>query len=171
MATDTFDAALKTILGFEGGYVDDPADPGGATNLGVTLHTWEAYVGRAVTKDQLRALTPQDVGPLYRTRYWDVAHCDDWPAGVDLIVFDEAVNQGPGAAARTLQQAAGVAADGSIGPATRAAVAAAAVGPLIDAISTLREARYRSLPTFERFGRGWMNRLATVTADAHRLGG
>ena len=65
------------ILQNEGGYVDNPKDPGGATNLGCTKAVWEQYVGHAVTKDDIAALTPEDVEPLYRARYWDAISGDD----------------------------------------------------------------------------------------------
>ena len=169
MAADNFDACLQHILQYEGGFVNDPQDPGGATNHGVTKKTWEAYVGHSVTVDDIRALTVAQVGPLYRQRYWGILFCDEWPKGVDLIIFDEAVNQGPGRAAKTLQTAAGVPDDGVIGPATKAAVAAHKAADLIDSISQLRAKFYQSLSTFPRFGKGWMNRLHDVTATAHDM--
>jgi lysozyme family protein len=71
------------LLEHEGGFVNHPKDPGGMTNLGVTRATYEQFLGRAVTEAEMRALTPKDVGPLYKSEYWDKARCDDLPSGLD----------------------------------------------------------------------------------------
>ena len=104
-----FADCLSIILESEGGFVDDPQDPGGATNLGVTLATLAGFRRRPVTVADVRALTVADVAPIYQADYWNVAHCGDCPAGLDLMIFDEAVNQGPGRAIRSLQRVIGVA--------------------------------------------------------------
>lgn len=160
---ERFHRCLAEILKWEGGYVDDPQDPGGATNLGVTLGTLSDRLDRPATKADVRALTGDAVAPIYRDRYWNAIRGDDLPAGVDLITFDAAVNSGPGRAARWLQTVVGVDADGKIGPATLAAVRASDVVSVIDTIFARREAFYRSLPTFVRFGKGWLRRLIGMT--------
>ena len=109
------------------------------------------------------ALTPAAVGPIYRARYWNPSHACDCPPGVDLMVFDEAVNQGVGRAVASLQAALGVTVDGAFGPATRTALSAADPARLIRAIAANRETHYRALPTFPRFGHGWLARLARTT--------
>ena len=162
----SFDACLPIILKFEGGFVDDPHDPGGATNLGITIGTLTNWLGRQATVDDVLALTPASVAPIYQADYYNAAHACDCPSGVDLMVFDEAVNQGVGRAIRSLQTAAGVAVDGLFGPDTLAAVNAAAPADLITGIADDREARYRALPGFVRYGNGWLSRLATAKADA-----
>ena len=171
MTASNFPACLEVVLQSEGGFSDDPQDPGGVTNLGVTLHTWSGYVGHTATIAEMQALTPADVGRFYHSEYWNACDCDLLPAGVDLMVFDEAVNAGPWRARRSLQTAAGATADGSIGPATEAAVKAAAPATLIVAIAANRQALYRSLPTFPRFGDGWLARVertqTTALAMAH----
>ena len=159
MTATNFPACLEVVLQSEGGFSDDPQDPGGVTNLGVTLHTWSGYVGHTATVAEMHALTPAMVAPLYRSEYWNACDCDFLPNGVDLMIFDEAVNAGPGRARRSLQTAAGVTADGSIGPPTEAAVKASSPINLIGAVATNREAFYRSLPTFSRFGKGWLARV------------
>ena len=161
-----FEACLPVILASEGGYVDDPADPGGATNLGVTRATLSGWLGRPATVAEVEALTPAHVAPIYRTDYWNPAHAGDCPPGVDLMVFDEAVNQGVGRALSSLQSALGLTSDGAFGRATQAALAAADPGRLIHAIAANREFHYRALPTFPRFGRGWLARLHRTTAVA-----
>jgi lysozyme family protein len=165
----TFQTCLPIILKFEGGFVDDPQDPGGATNLGVTLATLSSWLGHTATVADVKALTTNDVAPIYQTRYYNAAHACDCPAGVDLMVFDEAVNQGVGRAITTLQRSAGVTADGAFGPQTQAAVNAMAPADLINAIAADRDAHYRALPTFHHFGKGWLSRVATAKADALQM--
>jgi len=162
----SFDDCLPVILASEGGFVNDPHDPGGPTNLGITQGTLSTWLGRPATVADVQALTPQTVAPIYQKDYWDAAHCGDCPAGVDLMVFDTAVNQGGGLAIRTLQAAVGVAVDGVYGPATAAAVEAADPATTVGAIAAARDAYYRSLPDFPRYGNGWLARVARTQAAA-----
>lgn len=164
--TDHFPRCLAEILKHEGGYVDHPRDPGGATNLGVTMGTLAEWKGRPVTKAEVKALTPATVAPIYRQRYWQAASCDKLPAGLDLMIFDLAVNSGVGRATKYLQRAAGVAEDGHIGPKTLAAVNAIGAKVMIGKVSGLRDCFYRGLSTFPTFGKGWMRRLTDVTSQA-----
>lgn len=141
-------------------------DPGGRTNLGVTQRVWEEWIGKPATEEDMRGLTPEMVSPLYKKRYWDAVRGDDLPSGVDLCVFDCAVNAGVGRASKFLQQAVGVPADGVIGPKTIAAVTAIPADEVIEKFCNLREAHYKSLSTFATFGKGWMNRLNSVEAES-----
>lgn len=159
---ENFDRALAAVLKSEGGFVNNPKDPGGMTNLGVTIKTWESFVGRNVTEKEMRNLTPEMVGKMYQQKYWNAVKADDLPEGVDYLAFDFAVNAGPGRAAKLLQQAVGVTADGAIGPATLKAVTAMQPADLIEKYSAAKETFYRSLPTFETFGKGWLRRVAEV---------
>ena len=168
--TDRFAECLPLILKHEGGYVDHPRDPGGATNLGITLDTLSAHRGRKVTKDEVKALTVAEAGAIYRKNYWHAAFCEQLPPGADYMVFDLAVNSGVGRARKYLQRAVGATEDGIIGPATLAAVKALAESggatTIINRMSRYREAFYRGLDTFPTFGKGWMRRLNEVTAKA-----
>jgi len=164
--TNRFDACLPLLLKHEGGFVDHPQDPGGATNLGVTIGTLGDHLGRRATKAEVRALQPADVAPIYRKSYWDAARCDDLPDGVDYMIFDLAVNSGPAKARRYLQEVVGVTADGVIGPKTLAAVAAVPPATLVRRLERRREAFYRSLRTFPTFGKGWLRRLSEVTTKS-----
>ena len=161
-----FEACLANVLKSEGGYVDNKADPGGRTNLGCTQAVWEAFVGHPVSEADMRALTPDDVAPLYKRKYWDQVSGDDLPDGLDYAVFDVAINSGPGRAAKWLQEVVGVTADGSIGKGTLAAVASHDVNELIAAYSAKRLAFLQSLPTFGTFGKGWTTRVASVQATS-----
>lgn len=164
-----WDEALKHILKYEGGYVNHKDDPGGRTNLGVTQRVWEEWTGKPATEEDMRGLTVAMVSPLYKKRYWDAVRGDDLPSGVDLCVFDCAVNAGVGRASKFLQQAVGVTADGQIGSMTVAATTAKPAEEVIEAFCNLREAHYKSLSTFATFGKGWMNRLGAVEAESKHM--
>ena len=164
-----FPASLALILKSEGGFVNHPRDPGGMTNLGVTRNVWREWVNRDVDEAEMRSLTPELVTPLYKQRYWDACKCDDLQRGVDYAVFDASVNMGPARAAKLLQTALGVTADGSIGRATIAAATAADPVELLEAFSLGKEAFYQSLATFQTFGKGWLNRVAHVQDAAEQM--
>jgi len=159
---DNFEAALKAILHHEGGYVNHPADPGGMTNLGVTKRVWEEWVGHEVDEKTMRNLTPEIVGPMYKVKYWDKIKGDDLPTGVDYVVFDAAVNSGPGRAAKWLQACVGVEPDGGIGPKTLAAVNAFDANQLIEDYAKRRLSFLMDLQTWDTFGKGWGRRVAEV---------
>lgn len=159
---DNFEAALKAILHHEGGYVNHPADPGGMTNLGVTKRVWEEWVGHEVDEKAMRNLTPEIVGPMYKVKYWDKIKGDELPTGVDYVVFDAAVNSGPGRAAKWLQACVGVDPDGGIGPKTLAAVRAFDTNQLIEDYAKRRLSFLIDLPTWNTFGKGWGRRVAEV---------
>ncbi|RVU13206.1 glycoside hydrolase family 108 protein [Methylobacterium oryzihabitans] len=162
----TYDQAFGLVLKHEGGYVDHPDDPGGATNLGVTIGTLSAWLGRAATKAEVRALTVAAVAPIYRARYWNAVRGDDLPAGLDYAVFDFAVNSGPGRAVMALQRALGVADDGRLGPVTLTALADKDPVALITALCDDRMAFLRKLSTWGSFGKGWTSRVQGVRAGA-----
>ena len=166
---DNWEKSFELMLASEGGYVNHPSDPGGMTNLGVTKRVWEEWVGRESNEKEMRSLTPEMVAPLYKRKFWDACKCDELPTGVDYLVFDFAVNAGPGRSAKILQTAVGVPADGGIGPITLAAVKAQDPTELIQKFSDAKEAFYRSLNTFETFGKGWLNRVAAVKIKASSM--
>ena len=166
---DNFSQCFALVLKHEGGYVDNPADPGGATNLGCTKAVWEQYIGRSVTKDDIKALTPNDVMPLYKAKYWDTIKGDDLPEGVDYAVFDFAINSGPSRAAKALQSVLSVTVDGQIGPATLRALETANPREVATAVCEARLAFLQSLPTYGTFGKGWSRRVAEVEQTAFNM--
>jgi lysozyme family protein len=113
-----FEKALACTLREEGGFTSDPRDSGGPTNLGVTQRVWETFIGHRVDEAAMRALTLDDVRPLYRAFYWNKIAGDALPSGLDLALFDFAVNSGPYRASLTLQSLLSVKRDGIIGPNT-----------------------------------------------------
>ena len=164
-----FQAALDHVLKSEGGYVNNPKDPGGMTNLGCTKGVWEEFVGHPVSEADMRALTPASVAPLYKRKYWDKVSGDDLPSGLDYAVFDAAINSGPGRAAKWLQEVVGVTADGAIGKGTLAAVAAHDTQKLIAQYNDKRLQFLESLPTFSTFGKGWSNRVSSVQSTSSQM--
>ena len=164
-----FDACMPFIFKAEGGYSDNPADPGGPTNFGITLATLRAYEGDPnLTADDVKKLTPAVAKEIYRTAYWNRMQCGALPAGLDLEVFDFGVNSGPAESVKTLQRLVGVTQDGSVGPITLAAVRQFNVGDLIARFAQARLAFYQSLnmPEFEQ---GWATRVAQIQTAAAKM--
>lgn len=168
---DHFEECLSYVLKHEGGWVNDPHDPGKETNMGVTKATWEAWVGHPVPDGSLKKLTVEDVEPVYRKKYWDACICDQLPIGVDYVVFDFAVNSGVTRAIRFLQNCAGVEADGIIGPKTLAAVNALNPIDLCKCVCDNRLVFLKKQPTWPRYGKGWSNRVADVRKTALSMAG
>jgi lysozyme family protein len=166
MAAANFERALPLVLMHEGGYVDHPKDPGGATNLGVTIGTLSSWLGRPATKADVKALTKATVAPIYRKNYWAAIRGDELPAGLDYAVFDFAVNSGPKRAAMALQRAVGVADDGVIGSVTLANIANRPVDATIERIMADRITFLRRLSTWPTFGKGWAARCDGVLTQA-----
>jgi lysozyme family protein len=163
---DNFEKCLALVLKSEGGFVNNPRDPGGMTNLGVTKVTFDRWTNGDADEQQMRALTPDDVEPLYREWYWDGVRGDDLPAGVDYFVFDFAVNSGIGTAIRMLQDAAGAVPDGKLGPVSMTAVLKQNPRDLILMLQTTRINYLRKISTWSTFGKGWTRRVNDVTAAA-----
>jgi lysozyme family protein len=163
---DNFEPCLKFVLHHEGLWSDDPRDPGGATMKGVTLAVYREYLGRDASKDELKNIPDSHLHDLYRSRYWNKARCDELAPGVDLVVFDLAVNGGTGRAAKILQKCVGAVEDGVIGPKTMAAVADVPAKQMIIRFSEQRRMFYKSLKAFETFGKGWLRRTDECEAQA-----
>jgi lysozyme family protein len=149
-----FDGAFTALMGNEGGYSDNPADPGGATMWGITQRVAQAngYTG------PIEDLPLEIAQSIAKREYWDVYSCDSFDPRVAFQVFDAAYNGGP--AAKWLQRAAGVTTDGIIGPVTIAAVNAADPLRIVMRFNSYRLTYFTSLDTFPTFGRGWANRIA-----------
>ena len=151
-----FDTAFERLLGHEGGYVDHPKDPGGATRYGVTEHVARAdgYTGH------MREFPIDLAKQIYRTTYWDAVCADECPPALRFDLFDAAVNSGPLQAVKWMQRAVGVADDGKIGPKTILALKMAD-GPSAAARFNGHRLKFMaSLPTWKTFGKGWAIRIA-----------
>jgi lysozyme family protein len=159
---DLFDTCLTFTLAQEGGYVDDPADPGGATNRGITLATLQHWDHEpTLGPTDVRDMTQQTAAAIYRALYWNALRGDSLPAGVDLSTFDFGVNAGTRRSAELLQQVLGLPpdqVDGAVGPETLHAALEADAATVIGGLAEHQAAYYRALAEFGRFGQGWLER-------------
>jgi lysozyme family protein len=169
MAQSSYAPCLARLKMHEGGYTDNPHDPGGPTNFGITIADYRKYVKPRATVADVGAMTWDEAARIYRARYWDAQACDDLPAGVDDSVFDYGVNSGIGRSKKVLQRVVGVMDDGVLGPQTMAAVAARKPEDTIRAINSERLLFLKSLRTWPVFGKGWARRVAEVEAFSLQL--
>lgn len=151
---NSFDDAFTALIGNEGGYVNDPRDPGGETMWGITKRVAMAngYTG------PMRDLPLDTAKAIAKAQYWDKYQCDQFDIRVGFQVFDAAYNGGQ--PAKWLQQAAGVADDGVIGPNTIAAVNAADPLKIVMKFLAFRLKYLGNLASWANFGHGWANRVA-----------
>lgn len=171
MSPGRFDVCLAETLRWEGGWSDDPHDPGGPTNRGITLAVYAAHMRKPLTAEtsaamvtELRAIPPVVVADIYRRRYWDMLRGDELPPGLDMAVFDYGVNSGITQATRDLQRVLGVDADGHMGAITLAKAKDCDRGVVVAALMGRRRLLLRNLGTFWRFGKGWLRRCDGVEA-------
>jgi lysozyme family protein len=163
----SFEKALPVTLAFEGGYVDNPLDRGGPTNFGVTQNTYSRWLKMQGEPDaDVRDIPEEAMEAIYRTSYWDAAHCGQLAEPLDLCHFDAAVNHGPERAIKMLQEAAGVTIDGLFGPHTLAAIQADDPIRVADRYLDAREGFYRLIvardPTQQEFLPGWEKRVGRL---------
>lgn len=162
-----YEASLDAVLKHEGGYVNHPKDPGGATNKGVTQAVYDGYRKRNGLRTlSVKSIADHEVGTIYKTQYWDAVRGDDLPSGIDYCTFDFAVNSGPGRSVRFLQEILGVMPDGLVGNITLAAAKDADSKDAINRVCDKRMAFLKGLPTWGTFGKGWTSRVAGVRALA-----
>jgi len=162
-----FEECVAIVLKHEGGFVEHPRDPGGATKYGITLRTLREWRGDdTLTADDVRALTEAEAREIYLARYWNPIRGDELPPGVDLAVFDYAVNSGVRRASRDLQAVVGVPQDGAIGRVTLAAVREHDPTIVISNLCERRRVFLRGLKTYDTFGRGWVKRVAAIEEAA-----
>lgn len=177
-APSAFEQALQHVLEMEGGFSDDFHDPGGPTNKGITLNEFAKWRGATITAASrqtmiaaLKAIDDATVSAIYLRRYWQPASCEALPPPLALMHFDAAVNHGTGTAICILQAALAVAVDGEFGPLTLKAAQTKPALEIVARYAGLRRTRYRALPHFWRFGRGWLRRVDATEARARKLAG
>lgn len=156
--------AIHLILRHEGGYVNNKHDPGGPTNMGVTIATFRKFVKPNGSVDDLKALTKEQAVIVYKRQYWDVVLGDFLPSGLDYALTDFKVMSG--AAVRILQGIVKVEPDGIVGPATLEAIARWDTRNLIDRLGRERLGYYQSLSAWPHFKNGWTRRVNECTATA-----
>jgi lysozyme family protein len=148
-----FNTAFSILIGHEGGYVNDPADPGGETKFGISK--------RAYPDVDIANLTIEQAQAIYKKDYWDAIEADKLPDEVRFSIFDAAVNSGVTRAIKWLQQTVKVRDDGVIGPVTLNAAIYTNPYKINGVYNGIRLRFMTSLPTFSNFGRGWSKRIAT----------
>jgi len=164
-----FGLALPITLQFEGGYSNNPNDPGGETNHGITMavfqHTAHHLLGIDPTSANLQALTPAQAGIIYKAMYWEPIKADVYPQDLANIVFDFYVNAGTHATSllqrtlNTLGTTPPLVVDGGIGPATLAALAALPTDDVYNAYKQGRIDYYTALgKAYPTFLKGWLAR-------------
>lgn len=164
-----FEECVAEVLRHEGGFVDNINDPGGATNHGISLRYARSQGSMLdldgdgdVDRNDIVLITPERASLVYRNWFWRDVKGDELPAGVDLAVFDFAVNSGPSRAIRSLQKVLRVQQDGVLGPATLAALRTADAREVALGVCDDRLAFLRGLRTWATFGRGWTRRVTSV---------
>ena len=156
-----FDRAVAHVLDEEGGYVNNPNDPGGETNFGIS--------SRAYPHLDIKNLTRANAAKIYYDDYWrQTGEKFVHTPALALFLFDTAVNMGKVTAVKLLQKGLGLQQDGMVGPATRAAVDKNPTSALIK-LATERQLRYTKLPTWEVFGNGWSTRVMRTLVAALRV--
>lgn len=167
--------ALVFTLKEEGGFVDNPADHGGATNRGITQRVYDAWRdSKSLPRQSVEFATTAETDTIYDEEYWQPGKCDHLPLAVAVTHFDWCVNHGVAGANKTLQHALAMpVVDGIIGPATLAAVADADVMALVHAYQALRIGFYHADvvadPGQARFLAGWLNRVTALSAYVEAL--
>ena len=153
-----FDTAFDLLITHEGGFSNHPDDPGGATMYGVTEKVARAhdYTG------EMRDFTLTQAKAIYKKDYWDACQCEVMPDPVRYPLFDAAVNSGPSQSIKWLQSAAGVKADGKIGPITRSAVINLNPYALAQAMIGRRLRFMTELKNWPSFSKGWARRIASI---------
>jgi lysozyme family protein len=163
----TYARAMKGIHVSEGGYVNHPKDPGGATNFGITQRVYDDYrESKGLTRRSVKQITSQEVADIYRTQYADKIRYDDLPAGIDYSTLDGAVNSGVSRGAKWLQAALGITADGKVGTQTIATATKADGIKIVKSMCAKRMSFLRGLGIFSTFGKGWTSRVARVEAES-----
>jgi lysozyme family protein len=183
MSKHNFSLSLDLVLKHEGGFVDHPEDPGGATNKGITLETFRLQMEDPnLTVEDLKNITEEQLAYIYLV-YWSKVEGDVLPSGVDYCVFDAGVNHGWNRSIKFLQKAVnmqeGIEADsgywstcdvdGVIGPQTLNAIAEVDVSTLLADYYHLRMEFYKRLSTFPTFGKGWSKRARGVFAVSYLM--
>lgn len=177
-----FDVGLGWLVKAEGGFVNDPNDPGGATNLGVSLRAvklrdadrdgaldFDLDNDGDVDEWDIRLVSLAKAGEFYRADYWNAAGCPQLPAGLDVAVLDSAVLQGPRTAVALLQLALKVTPDGLMGPRTAAAARSLPLAVALPRFQAERVVRMTIAPAWKHYARGWVKRLFQL--DAFIFGG
>ncbi len=147
-----FATAIDRVLGHEGGYVNDPADPGGETKWGISKRSYPEIDIASLTRDQAAA--------IYNIDFWMPARCSALPDSVAYQALDFAINSGIRAAIMALQRACGAAPDGYVGPITLERLRSTSDHDLVCRLLAERLEFMTNLKNWPSAGRGWARRIA-----------
>ena len=165
-----FEKALEITLLFEGKWSDHPEDPGGQTMKGVTQRVYDKYRSqKGLGPQSVKFINDYELRDIYKVQYWDQILGDMLPSGVDVAVFDYAVNSGPTRATRALQGVCAVRVDGSMGLNTVSAAKQLDPEMVVERLCDERIAFMRRLATWKTFGKGWTRRVTSVRTAAVKL--
>jgi len=155
----TFEQAIELILSpqIEGGYVFDKYDPGGETNMGISKRSYPHL--------DIKNLTRKQAIEIYRKDFWEPLRPMLLPARLRLCLFDCAINQGKPRAIRILQGSVGAQQDGIMGVQTIEAASMCVELEVLEHMFVLRINHYQKLPTWQRYGAGWMKRLVHIAIE------
>lgn len=153
-----FGTAFERVIGHEGGYVNDPRDPGGETKFGISK--------RSYPMEDIAGLTLERAKAIYARDFWGPAGCDAVPDGARYALFDLAVNSGARTAVKLLQGAVGETDDGILGPRTITAASSMPSARLVARLCAARLKLMTDLATFDTFGRGWTRRVLSILQEA-----
>jgi len=158
----TFDTVFDRVIGHEGGYTNDPNDPGGETNWGITWPVLREAIGLGIILPEttIASLTRGQAKRIYAALFWDALNAEGLPDGVVFQLFDFAVNSGIGTAVRNLQRAVGVADDGLWGPVSRVAAARTSETDMVMRLNAERLDFLTRLKNWPHYGKGWVRRIA-----------
>lgn len=160
MTAFVWETAISTTLQFEGGYVNDPNDAGGETNMGISK--------RAYPDVDIKNLTLQTAKNIYYFDYWLRCRCQFMPDALSIAVFDFAVNSGIKTAIKKLQMALGVSVDGIVGNQTIGACNRLPVRKVLDEYIRLRLEYLMKLKGWRRYGNGWGRRVIGIKEVCER---
>jgi lysozyme family protein len=169
MSAANYPRCLANTLREEGGWTDDPRDPGGPTMRGIIQREYTKYrASKGLANRSVRYITEAELQDIYAGNYWRPMRGDLWPKGPDQIVFDIAVNSGPGRSLAIMRAAMGNP-SGGIETLARLATQSGDKGGIVKRACARRASFYRSLRTFSVFGRGWLRRNARMEAIGVRM--
>lgn len=164
------DNAIALVLVHEGGarYTNHPADPGGPTKYGITIHDVRRYLNPRATAEDVKRLTEAQAIEIYRLHYWNAIAGDRLPRGLDYAVVDYSVNAGPGRAGKDLRRALGLpTVTWKVDDDVLAAIRSRPVRGIIEAFQALRMRFQMGLSSrYDVFKRGWRSRINSVTRGA-----
>ncbi len=159
-----FDDSFSRLIdpSHEGGYSNNPADPGGETMYGITARVARAHGYQG----EMRNLPLDEAKRIARAEYWDTVRADELPDAVRFDVFDGSYNSSPGQSVKWVQRAVGVPDDGKLGPATMAAIHVFDPERLLARYNGWRLDFLNDLKTWPTFGKGWAQRIAESLKSA-----